>query len=288
MPESAEEHGGHEVDVGTKFAVFVAPEGYVEVVFEPSGERNMPAFPEFADVLGFVGRVEIGGQSVAKQEREADGDVGIARKIDIYLERISEYGHDVFEAGIRHGVREYTIDKIDGDVVAYEHFLEQTLQNEHQCLAKFLFVELVFECHLGHKFVGSNYRPGDKLWEKCYVKAEVDEPIEGFYFASINIDGVADCLEGIERYADGQNDFVDGEIAAADVVGQQCEVIDDFELCACEVIDGIDHKIGVFVVEKHAKVQKDAQRNEPFFSVVGLASINGAAYVEIPHGGKKK
>src|SRR5690606_27516404 len=59
VPEAAQEHGGHEVELGAHRALAVAAQGDVEVVAEPGGEADVPAAPELAGVARGVGHGEV-------------------------------------------------------------------------------------------------------------------------------------------------------------------------------------------------------------------------------------
>src|SRR5262249_8357604 len=59
VPEAAEEEDEPEVEIRAGGAVTVAPEGDVEIVAEPRGERDVPPAPELRHRLRGVGVVEI-------------------------------------------------------------------------------------------------------------------------------------------------------------------------------------------------------------------------------------
>ena len=49
MPESAQKHGHHQVDVGANLPLSVSAEWDVEVLAKPGGEGNVPPAPKLRD-----------------------------------------------------------------------------------------------------------------------------------------------------------------------------------------------------------------------------------------------
>ena len=73
VPQSAEHHGQHQVQVGPRLAFPVAAQRYVEILHEELRERDVPSFPELTERGCDVREVEVRGQSVAEEPRHADG-----------------------------------------------------------------------------------------------------------------------------------------------------------------------------------------------------------------------
>ena len=87
---AAQEHDDTQVDIGATHTAAVASERHVEVVAQPSGERDMPSTPEVGDRLGAVGRVEVAQELEAEHQSEADRHVGVAREIEIDLKGVGD------------------------------------------------------------------------------------------------------------------------------------------------------------------------------------------------------
>ena len=81
VPESAEEHGKGQVDVGAGGAFLVATERDVEVVAEPCGEGDVPALPEVGEADGSVGVAEVVLNGETEAEGDTDGAGGVAREV---------------------------------------------------------------------------------------------------------------------------------------------------------------------------------------------------------------
>src|SRR5690606_20017742 len=90
VPQAAQEHDGHEVEEHTGPTHAAATHGPIEVVTQPVGERLVPAVPELEEVSRVVRLVEVLGELEAEELRAADGDVGVAREVEIELQRVGD------------------------------------------------------------------------------------------------------------------------------------------------------------------------------------------------------
>src|SRR5690349_10601682 len=90
MPEAAEAHDDHQIEVGARPPAAIAAEGNVEIGPEPRRERNVPARPELGERARQIGTVEIDRETVAEQQAEAERDRGIAEEIGIDLEAVED------------------------------------------------------------------------------------------------------------------------------------------------------------------------------------------------------
>ncbi len=90
VPQAAEQHRDEEIAVAEQEAATVSAERDVEVIAQEQRERDVPAPPEFDDGGRSIWRVEIHGQQDAEHARETNRHVGVAREIEVELERIRE------------------------------------------------------------------------------------------------------------------------------------------------------------------------------------------------------
>ena len=90
VPQPAEQHRDHQVDVAQRRAVAIAAERDIEIVAQEPRQRHVPAPPEIDDAGGLVGRIEIERQEDAEHQRHADRHVGIAGEIEIELEGVGQ------------------------------------------------------------------------------------------------------------------------------------------------------------------------------------------------------
>ena len=169
-------------EVRAEGGVTVAAQGNVEVSLQPARQRDVPAFPEVAAVGRLVWRVEVARQVEAHEQREADGDVRVAREVGIHLQRIGEEGHKVLEAGEEHRVFEHAVDEVHRDVVAQDDFLEQSVENPEHGHAELQPAQAVFPVELGNEVAGLHDGPCHELGEEGDVESEVEEVAHGFHF----------------------------------------------------------------------------------------------------------
>src|ERR1700732_1997070 len=99
MPEAAEKHGEHQIDVGADFAKTIATETDVEIVAKPGTEADVPAAPEVLETFGEVRLPKINHEMKAHKLGAAAGDAAIAAEVSIDLpgECVSseQDGHDI-------------------------------------------------------------------------------------------------------------------------------------------------------------------------------------------------
>ena len=90
VPQTAQEEHQDEVAVHPSRADAVAAERDVQVIAEPRRERDVPAAPELLDGVGDVRPPEVLGEPEAEHPPEADRHVGVARKIEVDLQRVAD------------------------------------------------------------------------------------------------------------------------------------------------------------------------------------------------------
>src|SRR5438046_10722281 len=88
MPKSAQQHGQHQVQVGPPGPFPIAAERNVQIVLEELRERDVPAMPEVLNGLRQVRQVEIVRPAKTEAEAQTPSDVGVAREIEVDLQRI--------------------------------------------------------------------------------------------------------------------------------------------------------------------------------------------------------
>ncbi|MNL53415.1 hypothetical protein D3C87_1766590 [compost metagenome] len=66
MPQAAQHHGDHQVQVAPRGAAALAAQRDIQVVAQEARQGHVPAAPELRDIARFVGRVEIERQAHAK------------------------------------------------------------------------------------------------------------------------------------------------------------------------------------------------------------------------------
>jgi len=100
VPQPDQDHGAHLSDENNRrcgypvVATQFARQGEEEIAPEPLGQRHMPVIPELGQVGFEVGSLEVLWELKSQQQTGCDGDLGVARKIEIDLPSVGDQ-HDL-------------------------------------------------------------------------------------------------------------------------------------------------------------------------------------------------
>ena len=150
------------------------PEGDVEVVAQPSGQRDVPAAPEVLQVARGVGRVEVDGEPDAEQEGEPDGDVGVPAEVAVDLHGVAPGREDHLGRGVLRGVGEDRVDDGARHVRRDHHLLEQAGHDQPQGPRVVDLVGVASLRSLGQELVAPHDRSGQQVREEGEVEGQVD------------------------------------------------------------------------------------------------------------------
>ncbi len=125
VPESAEEKDNDRVEIGGAFPAVSVGEGGIDVVAEPVGEGDVPAFPEVGYVDGFVGAVEVVGDGEAEELAESHGDVGVAGEVEVDLQGVGVDADEDFGSAVEGWGVEDAVGDVVGEEVGDEEFLDE-------------------------------------------------------------------------------------------------------------------------------------------------------------------
>ena len=224
----------------------------------------MPAFPEPGGVGGLVGRVEVEGQVEAHEHGHADGNVGIAGEVGIYLQGVEQQGGEVFERGIQQGVLKHTVDKRDGQPVAQDKLFAEAVENPENGDAELASAKEEGFVELGNELVGTDDGTRHKLGKESGVETEVEDIVGMAHFALVHIDNIADVLEGEEADADRQDDGVGyGVVGGGDGV------------------EDVGEEVGVFEIAQHAQVDHHARNHQGTAALGGTDAGGGFAVGQV-------
>ena len=244
VPQAAEQHGEHEVAVAHEPPGTVAAERDVEVVAQEGRQRHVPAPPEFDDVGGFVGRVEVDRQDDAEHARGADGHVGIAGEVEVELQRVGERaapGLEKAERIARGGSVEDGCGVL-GDAVGKDGFLEQAEGEDAEADGHVLRArgERAGLHELRQHVAVMDDGAGDELREEGDEERVVGEAVFA-RLALVRVDQIGDLLEGEEGDGQRQDDGVEVEVGSG------------------EGVEAADGEVGVFEVAEQGEVEEDAE-----------------------------
>ena len=261
----SEERDAQDDGIRPESAVAVASERDVEVVLQPLGERNMPAFPELARVARLVRRVEILRQIEAHQHSDARGDISVAGEVRIDLQGVAEQRRKILKTSVKQRILEDAVAEIHSEVVAEYQLLGETVQNPEHRDAELPASQEERLVQLRHKLLRAHDRSCDQLREKAQVEAEIQEVANRRNRASRDVDHVADRLEREERDAYRQENRVHAEGRRADqCVSYRREQVADNEFRPEQVVHDVRYEVRVLIVTKQRQVDYNAQYYNQF------------------------
>ena len=126
----------------------------------------MPTAPELLRVAGLVRRIEVLGQIEAHQQRHADSNIRITRKVGVHLHRIGEQRKEILKAREQHRTLEHTVDKVHRQIVGQNDLLQQAVAYPEHSYAELPAGEKERLVQLRHKLRGTDDRTGHQLREE--------------------------------------------------------------------------------------------------------------------------
>ena len=159
----------------------------------------MPPSPKFSDACRLVGRIEVHRQFVPQQQGNANGHIGITRKIAVNLQGISIHPKQVFEAGIKPRVVENPIHKIAADIIGNNSFFKQANANQKNSFTKIRLAHKRRFANLWQENGCPYDRASHHLREKCNKKSKFGNVLNRCYVAAVNVDSITQALKSEER-----------------------------------------------------------------------------------------
>ena len=212
MPYACDEHSGKVVEVGAQLSTAVAPQRDIDVVAKPGGEGDVPAVPKLREARGLVGEAEVVLQAETHQGGQSDRQVAIAREVAEDLHGESDHAHEALEARVVGGRVEDPV-VVLGDVVGDDHLLDDAQENQPQALVgqraawRQRVGVLLRDEYFGARD-GSRHEEG----EEGEVEGVFQQRCGGGKASAIDIDRVADGLEGVEGNAQRHEEFAHGQV----------------------------------------------------------------------------
>ena len=206
MPHAAEQKDDESVDHDAAFGHAAASKGNIDVVAEPSGERYVPTTPEFGDIAAEIWYIEIAAQTDAEQFGAADGDIAIAREVAINLNREQDGSQEKGGAVVPIGVFENGVD-IEATAVGDHHLFEKAPQHLTQTIDSQRVAEAAGLFELREEACGALDGTGNQLGEETDIGKKGNAIAGGLKRTPVDVDAIAQCLEGVERDAYRQNEM---------------------------------------------------------------------------------
>jgi hypothetical protein len=213
----------------------------------------VPSSPEFGDAFGDEREIEVFKEGEAENSSKAYCHIGIAGEIEINLEHKCRRIHPIEKNGFFVAFTENGT-KFAESVCEKNLFSKADAEALDSVSGFFKGVGAVFK-HIGDIDVTDD-RSGDKLREKDYVSAEIDDVFVRFGIAALNVNGIACDLESIEAYADRKRNF---------------KKRNGKTRCGVEVAD---EKIGIFEIGKEGKTYDNGNYHKGFSCLPGFRLIH--------------
>src|SRR3954471_12030725 len=124
VPQSADEKYENEISISLIAAALVAAERDIEIVAQPLRQTDVPAAPKLGNRACNIGQTEIARKCKPKRKPEPDRHVGIAAKIEIYLDRVCGKTEPGFSQGWRGELVEHGLGD-PCDLVGNQHLLRE-------------------------------------------------------------------------------------------------------------------------------------------------------------------
>ena len=195
--------------------------------------------------------MEVFHQVKAHDPRGACGYDGITRKVAVELEKKADGCEKENESATGGIAAEDFVDK-DGNAVGDDDFKKESPEKQDEAASDVLSPDEVASGLHGHfadlvqHVSGALDRSGYELREEGDEQSIADEVRLGFGITAINVNAVAESLQGIKRDSDREHD-IPGIEGATEQMHRRT-----------------DQKIEVFEVEKKCQIDDNAEREKNF------------------------
>src|ERR1700690_1537449 len=209
VPHTDQSEGDHGVQEAPRRPVPVAPDGDVDIVADPAGERHVPALPEVLQVPCQVGPAEVLRQRDPQEARKANRNVAIPGEIHQDAERDGHQDKPTAEypEGRELALRRVNVER---EVVGDDHLLGEADRDPEEALAngiqpKYLASLLERRDELRVPLD----RPGDQAWEEDAEQQELERVSDGTAPAA-DLEEVMDEFKGEEAHPERRGAGHDG------------------------------------------------------------------------------
>ena len=181
----------------------VAAHGNIDVFPEPGAQGDMPSAPEFRNAPGAVGKMKVFFERKAEHLSQADGHVGIAAEIEIYLEGVGQRPHP----GGKHGKGGQSRHRLEdgAQVISQQHLFCQAAHKIPGSLSEELPGGKALP-KLGVDIRVLDDGPGHQLGKHGDVEAKGNQASLPSGLSTVHIRQIGNGLEGIEGKPYGKAD----------------------------------------------------------------------------------
>lgn len=203
VPETRQQEDDERVAHHLGFRDTATAQRDIDVIPEPSRQRDVPTPPELGDVAAEIRHVEVAHQPDPKELRRSDGDVRVAREVAVNLESEEDGGEQKRASRLFRVSRKHLVD-IHRAVVGHHDFLEQPSKNLSHPVDGGVIIKLTFLQELRQQIRRPFNGARHQLREERDEGEKGNDVLGRLNLAAIDINGIGKRLEGVERDADGK------------------------------------------------------------------------------------
>ena len=203
MPEATQKEDDKSVPNDINFAHTATAHGDIDIIAKPSCQGDVPSTPKLSDVAAEIRYIEVAHQLYSKEFGGAYGDVGIAREVAIDLESEENGSKEQGATALVCVILEHFI-HIHGAIIGHHYLLEQAPQDLPHPISSGVEMELAFFQKLRQKVSRTLDGACHQLREKRDESKKGNNIFRRLNLATIDIDGITQRLESVERYAYGK------------------------------------------------------------------------------------
>ena len=241
VPQAGAEEDEQTVQRGPSAAAAVAAEGEVQILPEPGGEGDVPLAPEVADGGRRIGEEKVLPDGKAEHPSHADGHVAVTGEVKINLQRVADSAQPG-EAGIHGRGAEDRVDHDRGGVGQQKLLAEA--DDEAPDPGRGLRVGAAAFVDLRRDIAPADDGSGNQLREEGDIEQKLQKTPAVILRTAIDVNGIAQPLEGEKGDADGENQ----------AHGLQGKARDGVEIR--------NQKVGVLIDTENPEVQQNVDRDD--------------------------
>ena len=206
MPQTAEGEGEQHKQALPGRSPPVAPQRDVYILPKPAGQGDVPPLPKLGDRAGKIGPLEVGHQLYAHHSSTAPGNVGVTAEIAVNLNGKGTSSQHQRTALVAARIFVHRVYNQQSQLIRNHHFLEETPGHPFGPERGVLICEPVFLLQLGQKAGGFFNGTGHQLGKEGDKQGKGDKIPLRLQPAFVDVQGVAESLEGIKGDAHRQDD----------------------------------------------------------------------------------
>ena len=196
-----------------------ATEWEINIIAKPRHQRDVPTLPKVADIARKVRITEILHQSDAEKATRTDCYIAITGEVAVDLKGKEKSAHQqVYPTGLCI-IREDSINA-NGALVGYDDLFEEAPQDLSHTVDRIGIGKRAVLLERRQQVSSALDRACHQLREETEISKKFYEVVRGRKFLAIDINGIAECLKGVETNAYGKNHVDNGCVERSETQGR--------------------------------------------------------------------